>query len=796
MNTLTKRIPNYKEEETLLAGGRPLDMNAGRTSLSMFQNKDVGECSTHPTAGADTISDTHFEDSASKPSTKKEPTLKEDTKDQKSESMNKFLNEITDINKGLVERKKGLTKRYNEISEEIDTLKNLVEAPTEILEYALGQTQLRSSIEDALKVGNFSGENSTKKSVNTIQGFLKSVLDNKAKSYEKVFRTEKTEGFRKEQELADLGDLKKRDQKHLHKLQQEQQERYGHLPGNFQIPINGFPGHSPVPYGVPYREMYGFENHPYGAYNGYGNSYVPCESPVMGELQLPQNEIHNSDSLFPDVKPGDLDLNLGEIPQEQLNSGKNDPKNDELEIDAPVMGEDNGGSLFDQIEVKEEPLNELFSDGDNDKELEKDDSMFGDHNSQPDIVGETLDRQEEKVTKMLNGSQQTELNDDFGLFDNADPSGSSIQVGNHQPMMNGSAMFPQSPNPVTGSLYNRQSPAMVDQFMTGSNYMIPSPSPYDIGGAHAYMGYPYVKNEDMFKSEGNFMLGQSMKQENFSGMSFIKQETCDHKVTKTKGKRNKYKMIPTDMKQKAVNMAHQKSVKFAANFYKVPPKSLKRWIKVGCERKKGGGRKTKDPKMEQDLYQWYLERKQMGVAITAKMIKDKAIDLKNCDDFIASKGWLDKFKIRFSLEISKETNREPYKKGVGAVMRKKAKSPMSSSTSIPVKSEDQAVRRRFLNKASYQDGSEADGDNINQEQNSIHVRPEDKTWNQNTTIKEEKFGGEEPYGNSSGIGSLFSNPTSNQFDNQDAADLGNNKGSNQWGTGYQEQSPSLVKSED
>ena len=58
--------------------------------------------------------------------------------------------------------------------------------------------------------------------------------------------------------------------------------------------------------------------------------------------------------------------------------------------------------------------------------------------------------------------------------------------------------------------------------------------------------------------------------------------------------------------------------------------------------------------MERRLYRWYLEKKNSGEQITAKQIKEKAISLTNCSDFIASKGWLDKFKIRYNLEISKE----------------------------------------------------------------------------------------------------------------------------------------------
>ena len=48
-------------------------------------------------------------------------------------------------------------------------------------------------------------------------------------------------------------------------------------------------------------------------------------------------------------------------------------------------------------------------------------------------------------------------------------------------------------------------------------------------------------------------------------------------------------------------------------------------MKVGCERKKGGGRKTKDPEMEKHLYRWYLTKRDAADPVTAKMIKEKAI---------------------------------------------------------------------------------------------------------------------------------------------------------------------------
>lgn len=113
-------------------------------------------------------------------------------------------------------------------------------------------------------------------------------------------------------------------------------------------------------------------------------------------------------------------------------------------------------------------------------------------------------------------------------------------------------------------------------------------------------------------------------------------------------------MLDTNVKRKAVQMAIKEGAKFASQCFGVPLKSLKRWQKVGCERKKGGGRKTKDPEMEKRLYHWYLRKAEEGFPVTAKMVKDKAIKLTTCPDFIASKGWLDKFKIRFNLDIAKE----------------------------------------------------------------------------------------------------------------------------------------------
>lgn len=54
---------------------------------------------------------------------------------------------------------------------------------------------------------------------------------------------------------------------------------------------------------------------------------------------------------------------------------------------------------------------------------------------------------------------------------------------------------------------------------------------------------------------------------------------------------------------------------------------------MGHIRKKGGGRKTKDPKMEERVHLWYNKQVELGIPVTAKMIKSKAMELKTTEDF-------------------------------------------------------------------------------------------------------------------------------------------------------------------
>ncbi len=58
--------------------------------------------------------------------------------------------------------------------------------------------------------------------------------------------------------------------------------------------------------------------------------------------------------------------------------------------------------------------------------------------------------------------------------------------------------------------------------------------------------------------------------------------------------------------------------------------------------------------METILFSWYNElRNVKNIAVTAKMVKLKALEITKFNDFIASKGWLEKFKKKYKLELNR-----------------------------------------------------------------------------------------------------------------------------------------------
>ena len=117
--------------------------------------------------------------------------------------------------------------------------------------------------------------------------------------------------------------------------------------------------------------------------------------------------------------------------------------------------------------------------------------------------------------------------------------------------------------------------------------------------------------------------------------------------------RKHYFMFSSEAKQFCLDLRNKKKypLDITMKMCKVPRKSLRRWCHVGCLRKKGCGRKTKNPRMEEQLVQWYNEIIKKNLNVTAKMIRDKAVEISNDKDFLASKGWLEKFKKKNGIQV-------------------------------------------------------------------------------------------------------------------------------------------------
>lgn len=83
----------------------------------------------------------------------------------------------------------------------------------------------------------------------------------------------------------------------------------------------------------------------------------------------------------------------------------------------------------------------------------------------------------------------------------------------------------------------------------------------------------------------------------------------------------------------------------------IPKKNLRRWIEIGAERKKGGGRKRMDQEMEEKLHRWCIEESlKKGRPVSRLQIRQKALEFsKFPEKFKASKGWTDKFVKKYNL---------------------------------------------------------------------------------------------------------------------------------------------------
>jgi hypothetical protein len=122
-------------------------------------------------------------------------------------------------------------------------------------------------------------------------------------------------------------------------------------------------------------------------------------------------------------------------------------------------------------------------------------------------------------------------------------------------------------------------------------------------------------------------------------------------------KPNKYRFYSSSEKDFCIRMSKDVPIQYVSVLCDVPMKSLKRWQLVGAKRLKGCGRKVKDPQLASRLYQWYNDYiDEFKEKPTNKLIKRKAIEFSSSSDFLASNGWLDKWKRKYGIICKNDKN--------------------------------------------------------------------------------------------------------------------------------------------
>lgn len=113
----------------------------------------------------------------------------------------------------------------------------------------------------------------------------------------------------------------------------------------------------------------------------------------------------------------------------------------------------------------------------------------------------------------------------------------------------------------------------------------------------------------------------------------------------------RYNILTEEMKKQLLLDAMSMRTVEVAKKYGISTRNVNRWKKKGIQRKKGSGRKFKDPRLERKILEWY--RMQDKENLTSKQFKEKAIELSDNKTFRASSGWLTNMKRKYNINFKK-----------------------------------------------------------------------------------------------------------------------------------------------
>ncbi len=132
--------------------------------------------------------------------------------------------------------------------------------------------------------------------------------------------------------------------------------------------------------------------------------------------------------------------------------------------------------------------------------------------------------------------------------------------------------------------------------------------------------------------------------------NLLKTKIKSKKVYRYGSKRPKrYNILDEEIKKKLLQDAQTMKTIDVAKKYGISTRNINRWKKIGIKRKKGSGRKLRDPALEKKLLIWFNTQDKMK--ITSKLFKEKALELSNNINFRASSGWLTNMKKKYHIKF-------------------------------------------------------------------------------------------------------------------------------------------------
>ena len=168
-----------------------------------------------------------------------------------------------------------------------------------------------------------------------------------------------------------------------------------------------------------------------------------------------------------------------------------------------------------------------------------------------------------------------------------------------------------------------------------------------------------LQNEKMDIFEGVSSGSSTKTKSNNKSETKIKNNLLKNKIISkkknikkySKKRAKKYNILSEEIKQKLLlDSKYMRTIEVAKK-YGISTRNINRWKKIGIKRKRGSGRKFKDPGLEKKILIWYNIQDKKNV--TAKDFRNKALELSNNISFRASSGWLTSIKKKYHIIFKK-----------------------------------------------------------------------------------------------------------------------------------------------